>query len=375
MKESGFKKEQENFIELETEAGLLRVRRVDYTFETQKGSQTVTPSSLFVFEGETYYYYGLDEDGKPVVFRKKREVDKGTVSGEEEQIPEFTDIENRRLPFERPKSIEGWWNVYYNRLRSRVESFGPEWKSVMPQFQDVTALMPAQARLNWDKIEAVCAAIFGKNNLEPVFLPTLDVVFSRDIYLQVMYPEKQRAEDSSMGVLSYRIKDNWNIETQNALTKNVKEINSKKRLILAESISSEVLRSSADPLRPYLMAEYGKPSRSMLTLSQIEIVLTSLCLTLGKELDKLEKDTRCRIEVGVDLVPHPVYNMQTTLVHPENTDTAIRTGTYLDAGSQTALGGGSSGGASSVFPMTPRTLSSFRTAVYLTFTPLPAAQQ
>lgn len=73
MKESKSKSESEpRYTELETPQGVIRVREAEHRFKTDGGEVMILPSCAFTFQGETYMYYGVDEDGKPVLFKEQK---------------------------------------------------------------------------------------------------------------------------------------------------------------------------------------------------------------------------------------------------------------------------------------------------------------
>ena len=232
--------------------------------------------------------------------------------------------------------------------------------------------------------------IFGKNNLEPMNAPSADQI--DDKYLAMMYPTKQSDEDKTSGLINKR-GDWWAKTADAAFTISEKEEEAsggkKKRatfgelyvasmkseaarlggsLFFTESIqkpnykdgtqqygTTEGIEMDKDPLLPIIQEVFGdKANRFNLTWDQITNEL------LPKVKEKIQNEfVGKRITVPnfeVILTPALVSNLQTTLNHPENsqTNTYEWTSTILskqdetDSGYRLLVGDSETGGAGCV---------------------------
>ena len=202
-----------------------------------------------------------------------------------------------------------------------------------------------------------------------------------DEYFDKMYPVKQRAEDTTRGLTSYR-PNWWNESSNKEITGPDKETwgqafersmraeaeQFKESVIFTESIQKpkykdgkqqygtiEGTEPDKDPLLPIIQKVFGKKAnRFNLTWDQI----TNELLPKVKEKIKDEFAGRCATipDFEVILTPAIVSNLQTTLNHPENsqTNTSEWTSTILlkqdgtDSGYRLLVGDSERGGAGSV---------------------------
>lgn len=71
MSESKPKSENIDFVEIQTSEGVIKVRPIPHEFKTADGVLPVQPEQWFMLADTLYQYFGLDEESKPVVFKKK----------------------------------------------------------------------------------------------------------------------------------------------------------------------------------------------------------------------------------------------------------------------------------------------------------------
>ena len=246
--------------------------------------------------------------------------------------------------------------IFYNQSKRKngVETFPPEY------------------------IEAL-SEVFKGEKLDLTAMPKEEEL--TDEYFDKMYPVKQRAEDTTRGLTSYR-PNWWNESSNKEITGPDKETwgqafersmraeaeQFKESVIFTESIQKpkykdgkqqygtiEGTEPDKDPLLPIIQKVFGKKAnRFNLTWDQI----TNELLPKVKEKIKDEFAGRCATipDFEVILTPAIVSNLQTTLNHPENsqTNTSEWTSTILlkqdgtDSGYRLLVGDSERGGAGSV---------------------------
>ena len=243
--------------------------------------------------------------------------------------------------------------IFYNQSKRKngVETFPPEY------------------------IEAL-AEVFKGEKLDLTAMPKEEEL--TDEYFDKMYPVKQRAEDTTRGLTSYR-PNWWNESSNKEITGPDKETwgqafersmraeaeQFKESVIFTESIQKpkykdgkqqygtiEGTEPDKDPLLPIIQKVFGKKAnRFNLTWDQI----TEKLLPKVKEKIKDEFAGRCATipDFEVILTPVIVSNLQTTLNHPENsqTNTSEWASTILlkqdgtDSGYRLVVGYSGNGGA------------------------------
>ena len=247
--------------------------------------------------------------------------------------------------------------IFYNQSKRKngVETFPPEY------------------------IEAL-SEVFKGEKLDLTAMPKEEEL--TDEYFDKMYPVKQRAEDTTRGLTSYR-PNWWNESSNKEITGPDKETwgqafersmraeaeQFKESVIFTESIQKpkykdgkqqygtiEGTEPDKDPLLPIIQKVFGKKAnRFNLTWDQI----TNELLPKVKEKIKDEFAGRCATipDFEVILTPAIVSNLQTTLNHPENsqTNTSEWTSTILlkqdgtDSGYRLVAGFSEDGGAGFVY--------------------------
>ena len=247
--------------------------------------------------------------------------------------------------------------IFYNQSKRKngVETFPPEY------------------------IEAL-SEVFKGEKLDLTAMPKEEEL--TDEYFDKMYPVKQRAEDTTRGLTSYR-PNWWNESSNKEITGPDKETwgqafersmraeaeQFKESVIFTESIQKpkykdgkqqygtiEGTEPDKDPLLPIIQKVFGKKAnRFNLTWDQI----TNELLPKVKEKIKDEFAGRCATipDFEVILTPAIVSNLQTTLNHPENsqTNTSEWASTILlkqdgtDSGYRLVAGFSEDGGAGFVY--------------------------
>src|SRR3989339_214707 len=247
--------------------------------------------------------------------------------------------------------------IFYNQSKRKngVETFPPEY------------------------IEAL-SEVFKGEKLDLTAMPKEEEL--TDEYFDKMYPVKQRAEDTTRGLTSYR-PNWWNESSNKEITGPDKETwgqafersmraeaeQFKESVIFTESIQKpnykdgkqqygtiEGTEPDKDPLLPIIQKVFGKKAnRFNLTWDQI----TNELLPKVKEKIKDEFAGRCATipDFEVILTPAIVSNLQTTLIHPENsqTNTSEWASTILlkqdgtDSGDRLVAGFSEDGGAGFVY--------------------------
>jgi MoxR-like ATPase len=231
------------------------------------------------------------------------------------------------------------------------------------------------------------AEIFGENNLELILLPSAEQITAD--YLEMMYPKKQSSEDNKTGLINKR-GDWWDNTADAAFTISEKEEKAsggkKKRaawgelyiasmkseaaqlegsLLFSESIQKPKYKDGSqqygtkegddadkDPLLPIIKEVFGEKANRF-NLSWDEIT-TKLIPKVKEKIQEALADKHLSVpKFEVILTPAVVSNLQTTLNHPENsqTNTYEWTSTILlkqdgtDSGNRLLSGDSERGGA------------------------------
>jgi hypothetical protein len=197
--------------------------------------------------------------------------------------------------------------------------------------------------------------VFGENNLEPIIMPSAEQITGD--YLAMMYPEKQSHEDNKNGLTNKR-GDWWAKTAESAFTiseKEEKDSKGKKKratwgelyvdsmkgeanrwggsLIFSESIqkpnykegsqqygTAEGIEADKDPLIPLIQEIFGE-NANRFNLSWDDIANKLLPKVKEKIQEVFESRDLAILNFEVILTPATINNLQTTLNHPENSQT------------------------------------------------------
>ena len=189
--------------------------------------------------------------------------------------------------------------------------------------------------------------IFGPKNLQPLLLPTAPELQDLDEpYAQVMYPEKQQPADTAKKLTSFR--PTWfnqpaeaSYQTPEAQTWGQVYLRSMRAeltdlggsLLLMETIqkpnykngsqrygTSAGTEAGQDPLLPLFQSAFG-PKANRFNHSWTELTETLLPLVKQKIIAIFNAKGLAPLDLEVILAPAPAFNLQTTLFHPENSQT------------------------------------------------------
>ena len=187
--------------------------------------------------------------------------------------------------------------------------------------------------------------IFGQNNLELYPIPSPETLDND--YLTIMYPESQRKEDQTKGLISYR-PPLWNNQSDQTVTKSKEtwgqayarsmraELEKlQNSLILIESIQKpnyidgsqhygekEGTNSKLDLLLPAFQETFGQ-DQNRFNHSHDELSQNLLPKVKEKILKIFQEKNLpfSENDFEVILTPAPLFNLQTTFYHPENSQT------------------------------------------------------
>ncbi|GEM_PF-2642220 len=239
--------------------------------------------------------------------------------------------------------------------------------------------MPVIPDLKPEHIKAL-EGVFGSGNLEPVVAPKKEDL--TDQYFDIMYPREQTEKDTTAGLVSFRFswwteiadtsvvgpkEETWGDAYVRSIIAAVGDLQGK--VYFTESIekpnykdgrlfygSKEGRDASKDPLLPIIREVFGEDaSRFNLTWDQIQ---TELVPKVREKIYPQLKATGIVPVPNFDVVitPAVISSLNTTLRHPENseTDTAEWSSTPLvkqdgsDSGSRLLVCDSNNGGASYV---------------------------